>query len=718
MDINQFMSKLKQLLQLTFFQVLLFILLGLISYFVMVSNVIPQKINAELLKVSDETIRSPKTVEDTVRTEQEKEEARKQIDDVYTLKSSYAKNRVDLISSIFDSAMEVKNESAEDKPDSNQASMSAAEKSKALQKEVNLLKKKLTDDVNKSLSDDVYKSLLKADVEELQVAKDVTVTAINSVMGNKIPANEVENAKKLAENEIQYTSMNSDAKKASIALARFAVTQNYFFDPKKTEEQREQAAENVEPVKILQGEILVNKGQLVDKDIYRNLKLAGLLDSEKSIMPFVGLALLVAFVFGFMFYFYTIFEKKNEHRHSHILIFSLVYIMLLLIMKMLSLLSNMETHDLSYFVPAAMGTMLLKMLLNDRYAITLTIILSIFGAIIFNGSLTSNFNVSAAFYILLSGIASLLLVSARNLRLRIFQAGLLLSLMNVVIIFALFFIMDMQMSKGDYLYNLIAAFVSGLSAAILTIGLLPFFESGFGILSTMKLIELSNPNHPLLRKILTEAPGTYHHSVMVANLSESACEAIGANGLLARVGSYYHDLGKIKRPQFFIENQMNMDNPHDKLKPETSRDIIIAHGSDGAKMLRKEKMPKEIVDIAEQHHGTTLLKFFYYKAKESNGDVKEEDFRYKGPKPQTKEIAVISVADSVEAAVRSMKQPTREKIEALVKSIIHDRINDDQFSECDITMQELDKVEKTLCETLNGFFHSRIEYPDSKNESK
>ncbi|XBO87568.1 HDIG domain-containing metalloprotein [Bacillus licheniformis] len=157
--------------------------------------------------------------------------------------------------------------------------------------------------------------------------------------------------------------------------------------------------------------------------------------------------------------------------------------------------------------------------------------------------------------------------------------------------------------------------VSGIGSSVLVLGLMPFFESGFGILSTMKLLELSNPNHPLLRKILTETPGTYHHSVMVANLSEAACEAVGANGLLARVGAYYHDIGKTKRPQYFIENQMNIDNPHDKLSPQLSKNIIIAHATDGADMLRDHKMPKELVDIAEQHHGTSLLKFFTIRRK-------------------------------------------------------------------------------------------------------
>ncbi len=716
MKINQFLSQVKQLLQHTFFQVLLFALLALLAYSVMFSNVRPEKIDVELLKVSDTTIRSPKTVEDVEKTEKEKQEVLNQVTAEYTLKKEYAQNRVDLISSIFDSVLEVKKEFREQST-SEKKTLTAQEKSEQLAEQLSSLKSKLTDDVNKAIPESTYRALLRANENDLLVAQDITVTAINDVMSkNKIPSNEVENAKKLIEDEIKSSAVSSDLRSSSVELARYAITQNYFLDQEKTDEKRQKELESVEPVMILQGQILVEKGQLVDRDVYHNLELVGLLNNENSFSPFIGLALLVTFTFGLMFYFYRIFEKENMQRHSHILIFSLVFILALSIMKTLSLLSAVESYDLSFFVPAAMGTMILKILLDGRYAIAFTIIMSIFGAIIFNENMTTNFNLSAGLYILLSGIAALLLLSTRDLQSKLFKMGILLSFVHIIIIFALVFTMDMQLDRIDYFVYIFAAFTAGLASSILTIGFLPFFEAGFGILSTMKLIELSNPNHPLLRKILTEAPGTYHHSVMVANLAETASEAIGANGLLARVGCYYHDLGKTKRPQFFIENQMNIENPHDKLKPATSRDIIIAHVTDGVKILRKHKMPKEIIDIAEQHHGTTLLKFFYFKAKELGEDVKEEDYRYPGPKAQTKESAIIGVADSVEAAVRSMSHPTKEKIEVLVKNIIRDRINDNQFSECDITFKELEIIERTLCETLNGIFHSRIEYPDIKNE--
>ena len=712
---NQYVLKMKNLLRQPFLQFLLFVILALLSYFLMFSNVKPEKIDVEPLQVAEMTIRSPKTVIDEEKTEEERQEILKQVADVYTIKKEYAQNRADLAASIFDAATAVKKELkvAEDVEETNFISVEEQEKNA-----VSLLREQLTDEVNKEFSDEVYIALLNADEETLNKVKGYTVTSIKLVMSDKISAAEVENAKGQVEDDLNLKSIPSNIKEAAIEIARYAVIQNYFYNATKTEEQKEKALENVEPVQILQGQVLVEKGDFVDREVYRNLELAGVLNTEKSVLPFVGLGLLIAFIFIGLFYFHQIYERKNESNPANLLIFGLVYLISILLLKGIAQLSEVGANDFSFFIPAALGTMLLKALLDDRYAISFTIVISIFGAIVFNEGATTNFNLTVGIYILLSGISAILLLSVRQLKTRLFQTGLLLALCQLMIILSLVLTMEIQSTKVDFISYVFAAVISGLTSSILTLGLLPFFEATFGILSTMKLIELSNPNHPLLRKILTETPGTYHHSVMVANLAEAACEAVGANGLLARVGCYYHDIGKTKRPQFFIENQMNMENPHDKLQPATSKNIIIAHVTDGVKILRKHKMPKEIIDIAEQHHGTSLLKFFYYKAKEMNEEVKEEGYRYAGPKPQTKEAAIISIADSVEAAVRSMKEPTKEKIAALVKNIVRDRINDHQFSECNITFKELDIVEQTLCETLNGIFHSRIEYPDAKNESK
>ncbi|MGM9927621.1 MAG: HD family phosphohydrolase [Bacillus sp. (in: firmicutes)] len=710
MNLNKYMVKAKNLLQHTFLQIILFAFLAVLSFGLMFSNVKPEKIDVELLQVAEMTIRAPKTVDDEEKTEEERQEAVSEVAPVYTLKKEYAQNRVDLIASIFDSAAEVKKELKTEEETTDDALDDG--------KAVDLLKEKLTAKVNKEFSDEVYLALLQSSESEMKTAKENTLNSIELVMSNAIGSDDVADAKKQVADDLSLKMISSNLKEASIELAKYAVVQNYFYDATKTDEQKDKAYDSVEPVKILQGQVLVEKGQLVDHEVYRNLELAGVLNTDKSVLPFVGLGVLVMFIFAALLYFYRNNERKYGKNPAQLLIFSLVYILSIVMIKGISLLTTVDGDVLSFVFPAALGTMLLKVLLDDRYAVSFTLMFSIFGAIIFNDDATNNFNASIGIYILMSGFSAILLLSINQLRTRLFHLGLLLSLAQLIIILGLVLTMDLQVSNIDYVYYIVEAILSGMTSAILTIGLLPFFESTFGILSSMKLVELSNPNHPLLRKILTETPGTYHHSVMVANLAEAACEAIGANGLLARVGCYYHDIGKTKRPQFFIENQMSIENPHDRLQPETSKNIIIAHVTDGVKILRKHKMPKEIIEIAEQHHGTGLLKFFYYKAKELGEDVKEEDYRYSGPKPQTKETAVINIADSVEAAVRSMKQPTKEKIEALVKSIIHDRINDGQFSECDITLRELNIVEETLCQTLNGIFHSRIEYPDAKIESK
>ena len=571
---------------------------------------------------------------------------------------------------------------------------------------------KLTNDVTKELPDSVLLELLMSTKDELTIARDLSITAINNVMSSRISANDVENAKKRVEEELKYTSLDNSLKNATTQLGRYAVIQNEFYDPEATEEMRKQTVENVESVKILQGQIIVEEGQLISRDIHRQLGLVGVLDNERFIQPFVGLAFLIFLLLASLYYYFYNLEEKKEMKHTHLMQFSLIFLLSILIMKVISLIDVLEYADLVYIFPAAMGAMLIRILINENLAVLVTIITAICGSIIFNEGVSGSIHMTVGIYILCSGLAGIMFMSNNHHHSKIFMGGLFVAVVNVIVIFSLAFIRNEQYDFKEIGVTIIIALMSGILSAVLTIGLLPFFEAGFGILSSMSLIELSNPNHPLLKKILTEAPGTYHHSIMVANLAESACEAIGANGLLARVGCYYHDIGKTIRPKFFIENQMNMENPHDRLPPEASKNIIMSHVKDGAELLKKHRLPKEIVDIAEQHHGTTLLKFFYYKVKQSGEDVTEEEYRYPGPKAQTKESAIVGVADSVEAAVRSMSQPTPEQIEELVRKIISDRLQDNQFNECDLTLKELEKVTNSLCESLKGIFHSRIEYPE------
>ncbi len=691
-------------------QAILLLLLALLSYTLLFSSVQPEKLDVEQFSVAETTIRSPKTVEDPVETAEKKQKAVNEIEDIYTPNEEYVKKRVKIVEDIFTSAEDVveaglKNEEVENGGE--------AEVLNDPKKHLKNLRSRLSDTINKDISDETLLYLLGSSKADLALAKDITMTSVNDMMKTGIRANEVENAKKKVEEQIKYNSLpTANLRSAAIDIGRYAIIQNVFFDSAATETARKNAEENIEPVRILQGQIIVEEGYLIDAEVYRQLKLVGLLKSEESFLPYLGLGAILILVFSGV---YLLFRKVEtpDHVRDNIFIFSIVYVIGITLMKLIHITASFSDETLAYLFPSAMAVMLITILMKERYAVTIGILLSVAGSIMFKDGLTGSVQTSFGVYVLLSGLVGILLLRQRHERSSILGAGLLSSLVNLMLITGLYWINGADV---PYIWVAIVAVSSGIISAISTIGLLPFFESSFGIFSSMKMIELSNPNHPLLRKILMEAPGTYHHSVMVANLAEGACEAVGANGLLARVGCYYHDIGKTKRPAYFIENQTNIENPHDRLSPEKSAKIILAHVTDGAEMARKYKMPKEIIDIIEQHHGTGLLKYFYYKAKEEGLAPEENDYRYKGPKPQSKEAAIIAIADSVEAAVRSLKKPSQDSIEKLVKSIIVDKLNDGQFNECDITLKELEKVNISLCETLAGIFHNRIEYPPMEDK--
>jgi putative nucleotidyltransferase with HDIG domain len=259
-----------------------------------------------------------------------------------------------------------------------------------------------------------------------------------------------------------------------------------------------------------------------------------------------------------------------------------------------------------------------------------------------------------------------------------------------------------------------------LSVGFLVTGLLPFIERSFGVLTDLSLLELGDAAHPLLQELVRRAPGTYNHSINVASLGEPAAESIGARGLLVRVGAYFHDIGKMLKPAYFAENQVAGANRHESLLPAMSTLIIIAHIKDGADLARQHHLPGPIIDFIEQHHGTTLVEYFYHRAAEQSeadpeaGEVEESAFRYPGPKPQTREAAVLMLADAVESAARVLVEPTPSRIESLVEEITMKRLMDGQFDDCDITLQDLRTVQDSLIKSLIAIYHSRVKYPEQR----
>ena len=686
-----------------------YILLGAVLFFALMNNVKPEQLDVEEFSISKQTIHSPIKIEDKVTTDKKKKDASLKVEDQYIYKSEYKQNKIDIVNSVFDAINEVNAEIKAAGPD-EQKKVSATDR---LEK----LKKKLPTDLTKSLSDEVLLSFVNAEQTQLNMARDAVITAINKIMTSPIKMDEENAARERFVSEISNVNISSDLKEALNALGKYAITANYFYDPVATKDRKKLVEDEVAPVYILQGQILVKEGDTITPEIYNQLKLVGLLEQGNTFQPFVGLAIVIGVLLFFMHKQFESFLKLKREEKPYILAYTTILAITVVLMKIISLFQKLEYAGIAYVVPVAMGTILVKLMIGDRFVFLTSMIFSVCGSILFNEGVTSTLNYSVGIYVLLSSLSVSIFLKEKNRRTLILQAGILVSVLNVVVLAALLLLRNGNFSVLEIGSQLLMAAASGIISSILAMGILPYLESGLGIVSSMKLVELSSPNHPLLRKILLEAPGTYHHSVMVANLSEAACEAVGANGVLARVGAYYHDIGKTVQPHFFIENQMGIENPHDKLDPETSRDIIIAHVTNGVKMLEEHHIPQEIIDIAGQHHGTTLLKYFYYKAiKEDKEKYTEEMFRYPGSKATSKESAIVGIADSVEAAVRSMNHPTPEQINNLVQSIIKDRLQDGQFSECELTFKELQIVGKTLCETLNGIFHSRIKYPEPPEE--
>lgn len=694
------------------------ILLGIFIFLMTMNNVYTETYDIERFNQSKQTIRSPITIENEQETERKTREAVQAIEDKYSMVEEITEERVEYIDEIFDAIIKLDDqeqeapEASEDesKDEEDQKKENKEERHPLTNREKVLnLREILSSEIIENVDETVLMQLIQFSEKDREVGRKLFIETLSEILENGVRDDNIQSAKAQIKDTIKYSNLDEDMKTALTNLVDFAVVENSFFDVDKTREARKEAVSNLEPVVINAGEVIVREGQTITNEIYEELKLAGLLNAEKNIYPVIGLSLLIILIISIVAYeIYLI--KRNKLNKREIFSVLLISIIIISLMKVVSLFTS-QINQLFFVVPIATGVLLIKQLINERMAIVLAGLYAILGSVIFNGDLPGSLNVEAGIYFYLSQLAAIIFLNNVKDRLAIVKSGIGLSIVNIITVLTFIFLSFEKYTLIDILTQSGFALVAAMLSVVLTIGLMPFFESGLGILTDMRLLTLSNPNQPLLKKLLVEAPGTYHHSIMVANLSESACEAIGANGLLARVGAYYHDIGKTVRPHYFIENQLSINNPHDVIAPKQSADIIISHPYDGADMLRKYRLPQEVIDIAEQHHGTSLIKYFYFKEKEHNKEVKEEDYRYPGPKPQTKEAAIICICDAVEAAVRSLKEPTEEKIDEIVLSIVNDRLQDGQLDDSPLTLQDLKIVRTTVCETLKGFFHSRIQYP-------
>ena len=369
--------------------------------------------------------------------------------------------------------------------------------------------------------------------------------------------------------------------------------------------------------------------------------------------------------------------------------------------------------DACYFaIPFALGAMIIAILINRNVALIISVLTSFLIGFIFDE------NIILPLFSFLGSIAAsyqIVRIRQRSVFLRI---GIFLGIINMAAIVCLNLITGNIFN--DLFLRLMMGFAGGVFTGILVAGIAPIFESTFGFITDIKLLELANLNQPLFQRMIIEAPGTYHHSIIVSSLVEAAAEAIGANSLLAKVSAYYHDIGKLTKPQYFIENQPNSDNRHDKLSPKMSSLIIISHVKDGCELASQVKLGRQIINIIRQHHGNSIVSYFYDKAKkdkdESIRSLSENDFRYPGPKPQTKEAGLVMLGDIIEASSRTLSNPTPARIHSLVRERIERIYMDGQLDECELTLKNLNTIAETFTKILTGIFHHRVDYPESAHK--
>jgi len=457
---------------------------------------------------------------------------------------------------------------------------------------------------------------------------------------------------------------------------------------------------------------IVGQGDIVDEETYKVLEAYGLVDARSPWRSAGGIVLIVLISMAIvLIYMY------QHHRHllrstgKLVLIGITISLVLAFGKGIIAIdLGGAEYNALvGMLIPVAWATMTVAILVDVGIALLVSVILAVFSAILVDPTLSTSFGLQVGLAALFGGVVGVHSVSHLSQRSDLARAGIFVAGANVLAISSIALMSNMRLSV--WAVGMLIGIVNGLISSALTVGTLHWFESGFKITSSVRLLELSNPNRPLLKRLLMEAPGTYHHSILVGNLAEAAAEAVYADATLVRVGAMYHDIGKLKRPYFFIENQFAQDNPHDKIAPTLSALIITSHVKDGLELAKENKLPEQIQDIIAQHHGDGLVTFFYHKAREGNEGVPEEAFHYDSPRPQSKEAALVCLADSVEAAVRAMSNPTPGRIEGLVRRIIKDKLNDGQLDQCDLTFRDLDRIAVVFVRVLTGLFHSRIEYP-------
>lgn len=539
--------------------------------------------------------------------------------------------------------------------------------------------------------------------ESLDVVARNVETLVAGIMSARIQEGDLASARTQLARSAELVALSLPERFAVISVGNAFLKPTFVIDEAATTRAREEAVGRVSPVVIVvqEGENIVEHGDVVDAHDLELVRTLGGLDQGVNAASVIAGVVLMSLLIVVTGVYLAAYEQRTWGRLRDLLLLSALLIGMAYATRLIALL----VPELSpYVMPVPLSAVLATMLVGAGPAVVVTLLTTVAGLLLgFSGGV----QVVAA---LLASLAAVAAVAGISQRSHLFYiSGFLVALLGVVSFGA-------SLASGASLGQALEAggygLIGGLTTAVLMLAIVPLLEFVFGVTTDVTLLELANPGHPLMKRLMTEAPGTYSHSVMTANLAETAAEAIGANPLLARAGGYFHDVGKMVRPHFFVENQAGASNPHDSASPALSARVITAHVREGVDLAQRYRVPPEVVDIIREHHGTSVVTYFYDKAAQKGDAVLEADFRYDGKRPTSREAALVMLADAAEAAARTVEKPTPDRIESALRKIIRARIEDGQLDDTELTLNDIGRITKVYARILASVYHPRIAYPE------
>jgi putative nucleotidyltransferase with HDIG domain len=561
------------------------------------------------------------------------------------------------------------------------------------------------------LSPHHQEALLRMPLKSVLTLQYFTIQHADIVLTQGVHAVDTGTIENLIDSSVEIWQLDKIQREIATQILLHTLKPNLVFDASKTRFlSQNQGAHKPYITIIKEGQPIIYKGEVVTLrhlEILKALDMVGVKANWGQILGIVILViLLLAMLERFVFYFNP---RIHANRKNLILVYVLMMFGLFTAILIRYIGPLPYQLDLRFLIPISISAMMTSLMLRTNISMLAGTVLSVLIAMLYKADF------ALLVYLFLGNSFTLFIAYKRYSRKELISAGYWVGLFNMVSVIGLGFFNEVPMGVW-YISNAAVALMNGILASMISLAILPYFESIFNITTRQTLLEFSNLSHPLLQQLMVSAPGTYQHSLMVATLAEAAAERVKADPVLCRVGAYFHDIGKLKRPQFFSENQLSGENPHLNLTPRMSKTIIASHVKEGLELAAKYKLPDEIKQIIAQHHGTTMVSFFFIQAIHQSAskdiDQVKEDFRYPGPKPQSKEAAIVMLADSVEAATRALEKPTFSKVENLVEKIFRDKIDDGQLSEAPISLNEIKEIKSLFLRILKGIYHSRLDYQE------